>query len=56
MSDIVTICGYSFRVTHAWLWSDGRITVAGECTDDPVNDSIRHTGYNGGHYLFQESK
>ena len=44
---------------HEFIATDVRLVVidgrhvayyTGVCTDNPCNDSIRHTGYNGGHY------
>lgn len=46
----VWIQGHEFTVTNV-TEHEGRKYFIGVCTENKVNDSIRHTGYNGGQYL-----
>jgi hypothetical protein len=46
-------CGYEFIVTNLRIVQiNGKPTARfeGICTDNPVNDDIKNTGYNGGTY------
>jgi hypothetical protein len=55
--DIVHVQGYQFVASNVtkehfrgylWVWS-----FNGTMTDDARNDSLRHTGYNGGRYTWR---
>lgn len=43
---IVWIYGYEFHATE-WEKHENMYTFKGDCTDNPVNDSIRKTSHNG---------
>jgi hypothetical protein len=57
----VMVHGYEFQASNV-LWFDERdqmtgkptgrraVSFTGTCTTNPLNDGIRHTGYNGGKY------
>lgn len=45
----VWIQGYEFKIKNLKI-VNGVARFTGICTDNPVNDSIRKTGYNGGTY------
>ena len=47
------VSGHEFVASNVTITPDGEKRVmrfTGTCTDNPVNDSIRRTGYNGGRY------
>ena len=50
---VVMIQGYEFTATEVRIIQDHGQEVLrfkGTCTDNPCNDTIRHTGFNGGTY------
>lgn len=61
--DVVNVQGFHFRVTNLRIHADQNyntmghesygtrlVRYTGVCTDAPVNDRIRGTGYDGGTY------
>lgn len=56
---VVWNAGHEFKVTALKFYPDTEhpgyevMRYTGVCTDDPCNDRIRHTGYNGGTYGYR---
>lgn len=53
--------GYEFIATNVRYYDEGEegyenMHYVGVCTDDARNESIRHTGYNGGTYGYRVCK
>ncbi len=57
---IVCNQGFEFVATDVRYFDEGdgyeHMRYTGVCTDDPRNDSLRHTGYNGGSYGYRVRK
>lgn len=48
--DIRMVSGHEFEAVRVWVGENGVTYFEGRCTDSERNNSIRHTGYNGGTY------